>query len=328
MRSRSSHVEQEGLPKKKGMRPWVRRVLLGLGAVFGLLIIGFVSLVGFAWYRMQQIQTTLPLEGAPKAVPGPYSVTITPEAAFGAGGLRTFRPANLERFPQEDTLPVVVWANGGCALDVPAYAGFLSTIASHGFLVITTAAAPQRSGPARFAATADDLRGAIDWAERENLRDGSPLKGKVATGEVAVMGQSCGGFLAIALGADPRVRTIGVFNSGLQENPRSTHGRETLMKLHGPVLLINGHTRDLMMATSKATFDAIQSLPVFYGARHGAGHTATVFHPGGGEFANVASSWLLWQLKGDGHAATTFVGERCGLCTNTDWDTGSKHLSP
>jgi len=34
--------------------------------------------------------------------------------------------------------------------------------------------------------------------------------------KVAVMGQSCGGFLSIALGADPRVKTIGVFNSGVQ----------------------------------------------------------------------------------------------------------------
>ena len=310
------------------MRPWVRSVLPSSGAVFAVLVIGLLTpLVEFVAYLLQV--SSLPLEGAPKAVPGPYSVTQ--EAAFGAGGLRTFRPASLERFPEEDTLPVVVWGNGGCVVDNPGYAGFLSTIASHGFLVITTAATPQggpQSGPAHVQATTYDLRGAIDWAQRENLRDSSPLKGKVATGEVAVMGQSCGGFLAIALGADPRVRTIGVFNSGLNGNPRSKAGQETLGKLHGPVLLINGHTRDYMMPLSKATFDALQGVPVFYGARHGAGHTATAFHPGGGEFANVASSWLMWQLKGDGQAAAVFAGEHCGLCTNPDWDTGSKRLSP
>ena len=52
-----------------------------------------------------------------------------------------------------------------------------------------------------------------------------------------------------------------------------------------------------MMATSAATFDLINNVPAFYGARHNAGHTATVFHPGGGEFANVASNWLLWTLQ-------------------------------
>jgi len=48
------------------------------------------------------------------------------------------------------------------------------------------------------------------------------------------MGQSCGGFLAIVLGADLRVGTIGVFNAGAMEVPAA------LKSLHGPVLLING----------------------------------------------------------------------------------------
>jgi dienelactone hydrolase len=43
-------------------------------------------------------------------------------------------------------------------------------------------------------------------------------EGKIAVDKVAVMGQSCGGFLSIALGADPRVKTIGVFNSGNAES--------------------------------------------------------------------------------------------------------------
>ena len=81
--------------------------------------------------------------------------------------------------------------------------------------------------------------------------------------------------------------------------------------MHGPVLLINGHERDFMMATSKATFDAIDHVPAFYGARHNAGHTATVFHPGGGEYANVASNWLMWTFKKDKKAGAMFVGKNC-----------------
>ncbi len=136
------------------------------------------------------------------------------------------------------------------------------------------------------------------------------------------MGQSCGGFLSIALGADPRVKTIGVFNSGVQKAPalRCPAPADDLPKLHGPVLLINGSDPDFMMATSTATFDMINNVPVFYGARHNAGHTATVFHPGGGEFANVASNWLLWTFKGDKKAGKMFVGKKCGLCTNSNWD--------
>jgi dienelactone hydrolase len=264
----------------------------------------------------EMIASALPEAGAPKAQPGPYQVTSEP--AFGASGLRTFRPANLDRFPRRDTLPVVVWGNGGCAVDNPRYAGFLSTLASHGFLVITTAGAPQQGAPRRQA-TAADLKAAIDWAEQENMRAGSPLNGKIQTSRVAVMGQSCGGALAITLGADPRVATIGVFNSGVQAREP-----DPLAQLHGPVLLVNGGERDFLMGLSKATYEAIGKLPAFYGSRHGAGHTATMYHPGGGEFANVATNWVLWQFKGDAKARAMFVGAQCALCTNVNWDVQAK----
>jgi dienelactone hydrolase len=272
----------------------------------------------------EMIERALPVEGAPLAVPGPYA--ITSEAAFGSPGFIVFRPTNLDAFPKRDTLPVMVWGNGGCAIEGKQYSGFLTTIASHGFLVMTTTA---QEGARQQ--TADHLRAAIDWAEKENAREGSPLKGKVATDKVAVMGQSCGGFLSVALGADPRVKTIGVFNSGVQPpNPNAPASpfptTDALPKLHGPVLLINGHEPDFMMATSKATFDAINNLPAFYGARHNAGHTATVFHPGGGEFANVASNWLLWTFKNDKKAGAMFVGKNCGLCTNANWDVQAKGI--
>jgi dienelactone hydrolase len=262
------------------------------------------------------IATALPVEGAPLAVPGPYAVESGP--AFGSPGHVVYRPADLAPFPARDTLPVMVWGNGGCAINSARYAGFLTTIASHGFLVIATAAEP---GAAGGRATAANLRKGLEWAEAETARAGSPLNGKIAVDRVAIMGQSCGGFLSLELGTDPRVDTIGVFNSGLQ-------GTDTapLAALRGPVLLINGHERDFLMASSRATFDAIETQPAFYGARHGAGHTATVDHPGGGEFANVASNWLRWQLKGDRQAARMFVGKDCALCTNPNWDTASKRL--
>ena len=70
----------------------------------------------------------------------------------------------------------------------------------------------------------------------------------------------------------------------------------------------------------------IDNLPAFYGARHNAGHTATVFHPGAGEFANVASNWLRWTLKGDKKAGGMFVGSNCSLCANSNWDVRSKGI--
>ena len=297
-----------------------------VSAVTGLLALAGVCAAQPPGITLEMINRALPLEGAPLAVPGPY--TVTSEKAFGSPGLLVFRPTNLDAFPKKDTLPLMVWGNGGCAIETARYSGFLTTIASRGFLAMGTTA---QEGGARRQATADDLRAAVDWAEKENTRDGSPLKGKIAMDKVAVMGQSCGGFLSISLGADPRVKTIGVFNAGvLPANPGAPPSpfptSEGLKNLHGPVLLVNGHEPDFMMANSKATFEAIDNLPVFYGARHNAGHTATVFHPGGGEFANVASNWMKWQLKADKKAAAMFVGKNCSLCTNANWDVQSKGI--
>jgi dienelactone hydrolase len=292
-------------------------------AFAGLLCFGLANAA--APPNMEAVNTVLPEEGAPKAERGTYATVA--EIAFGTTALKVVRPEDLERFPKRDKLPVVIWANGGCAMETPRAAGFFETIASHGFLVVTTASerlAPGATPPpagARRSATKEDLLAAITWAEKENGRDGSHLQGKIQTGKVAVMGQSCGGRLAIEAGNDARVDTIGVFNSGIEPEQYPA-----LAQLRGPVLFINGGERDFMMGASKANFDAVEKLPTFYGSRHGAGHTATMYHPGGGEWANVAWSWAAWQLKGDSKAAKMFVGEKCGLCTNENWDVAAKRL--
>ncbi len=233
---------------------------------------------------------------------------------------------------------MMVWGNGGCGIDSKTFAGFLGTIVSHGVLVVSTV--PQE-GAARRQETADDMRAAIELGRKRKRQEASsPLNGKIAVDKVAVMGTSCGGFLSITLGADPRVKTIGVFNSGVQTPPAGQAdgkaGRggtstqptaDALPKIHGPVLLLNGGDVDFLMGASAATFEAINHVPAFYGARHNAGHSATYFHPGGGEFANVASNWLLWTFKADKDAGKMFVGKDCGLCTNSNWDVKSKGIN-
>jgi dienelactone hydrolase len=276
----------------------------------------------------------LPLEGAPLAHPGPYEVVREP--AFGSPGHIAFRPASLDRFPREDTLPVMVWANGGCASDSSPYAAFLTTIASHGFLVLATTPVNGArdpfptgdSGPTGYDRYTSPFRAALDWAESETARDSSPLKGKVATDRMAAMGLSCGGGLAVMVGADPRIDTVGVISSAawgsihLDGDPRNVH----IDQLHGPVLLINGGESDVAMVGSAEGFETINHVPVFYGARRHAGHMSTFGHPGGGEFANIASSWLKWILKGDPEAGAMFVGSQCELCTNPNWEMRSKAL--
>jgi len=294
---------------------------------------GIYASVGVVALVVSNARAQLPMEG-------PYEVIS--DSAFGSPDLVIFRPADLGAFPQRDTLPVMAWGNGSCAKNSDRYMGFLTTIASHGFLVLATALVEGerlpppaiilgRDGVARVQVPPATLSAALDWAETEAVRDGSPLQGKIATDRMAVMGQSCGGWLAIALGADPRVDTIGVFNAGVPAAwPDARQSPLPIMKaladLHGPALFVNGGETDPAMAESAANFEAIDRVPAFYGARRGAGHRGTISHPGGGEFANVASKWLQWTLKGDQKAAAMFVGEVCGLCTDPNWEVRSKRL--
>src|SRR3974377_1538364 len=107
-----------------------------VAAAAGLLTISRVCLAQPAGITREMIERALPLEGAPLAEPGPYQVTS--EGAFGSPGHLVFRPTTMDVFPKKDTLPVMVWGNGGCAIDSKRYSGFLTTIASTGFLVLGT----------------------------------------------------------------------------------------------------------------------------------------------------------------------------------------------
>ncbi|MEJ0098807.1 MAG: hypothetical protein WDO12_03315 [Pseudomonadota bacterium] len=275
----------------------------------------------------------LPVEEAQLAHPGPYKVVQ--ETTFGLPGHIVFRPVDLDRFPRKDTLPVMVWANGGCASDSSPYFAFLTTVASHGFLVLATTQVGDVSDPywpGPGAATYDRItlpvRAALDWTESENARDASPLKGKIAIARMAAMGVSCGGGIAIMAGSDRRIGTVGAFSDPswgsvhLNGDPKDVH----LSRLHGPVLILNGGESDGALAGSTGSFEAINHVPVFYGSRHNAGHMGTLVLPGGGEFANVVSSWLEWTLKDDTKAGAMFLGSQCELCVNPNWDTRSKRL--
>jgi hypothetical protein len=91
-----------------------------------LLLLGSIGNAKPQGITMDMINTTLPLEGSPPAEPGPYKVTS--EITFGSPSHILFRPADLRAFPAKDILPVLVWGNGGCAIDSNRYGGFLTRI--------------------------------------------------------------------------------------------------------------------------------------------------------------------------------------------------------
>jgi hypothetical protein len=281
-------------------------------------------------FDLKQLSIGLPEAGAPVAVVGPYAVNA--EAISGAPRLEVYRPRELAKFPASDTLPIVVWGNGACLADGSNFAGYLSTIASYGFLVVGSAPVP---GDPQARISSADLIKALDWAQAEASRKGSPLAGKIRTDAVAVMGMSCGGNLALEAARDPRVRTLGMWNSGVWISGEMRTGDGTLLVattkkdlayIHGPTLYINGDKIDPAMANAADDVARLDKVPVFFGSRHGSGHSGTYSHVNGGEFANIAVAWLRWQLKGDKGAGKVFTGADCSLCRDPNWTVQRKGL--
>ena len=276
---------------------------------------------------------------------GPFKAII--EQDPGLPDHTIYRPGDLGALGSRK-LPIIAWGNGGCADNGTAFRWFLSEIASYGFLVIANG--PIGRDPIEFrlrgtlpripltklpppATHTQELLDAIDWAVAQNLRPGSPFHDRLATHEIAVMGQSCGGVQTIEADADPRIKTAVIWNSGLFPEPTKMAGGKTLTKkdlaaLHGTVAYVSGDSEDIAFVNANDDYRRLSqtALPVFRGYERGVTHGGTYSQSNGGEFGGVAVAWLLWQLQHDEKAGRMFTGAHCGLCVNPRWVTAKNHI--
>ena len=297
---------------------------------------------------------------------GKYGAVM--EADPGLPTHTVYRPADLAKLGAEK-LPIVAWGNGACINVGNRFRYFLSEIASHGFVAIATGPigpqeaegratsaslrgkpAPGSPGALALAAgqqpvldggkksipsdtTAAQLIDAIDWAIRENGRKGSQYYGRLNTSKIAVMGQSCGGVQAIDAAHDPRVSTLGVWNSGAwpvkgrgwDNAAARAADKDDVKTIKVPAIYITGEPAEVAYKNADTDFDLLQ-VPAFRAWRENTGHGGTYREPNGGEFGEVGANWLKWQLKGDRDAARMFTGADCGLCKRPNWHVKSKGL--
>ncbi len=242
-----------------------------------------------------------------------------------------FRPTDLGPFGGKNKLPVIAWGNGACANSPWEHINFLSEVASHGFLVIAIGPMPLEGEKGMGRSTSSQLLDAIDWAIAQNNDRLSPYFNKIDISKIAVSGMSCGGLQALETAPDPRVTTAIICNSGIL--PEAGGGmagmpglsKDHLAKLHTPVLYLLGGEKDIAYANGMDDFKRINHLPVFV-ANMDVGHGGTYAKPHGGEFAEVATSWFLWQLKGDKKAGKQFSGKAPGLSKDPTWKVEKKNL--
>jgi dienelactone hydrolase len=168
------------------------------------------------------------------------------------------------------------------------------------------------------------LIAAIDWIAKEGADRASRFYQKVETGRVAAMGMSCGGLMSYGASADPRVATVGIWNSGLiQPDEKIFAG------LHSPVIIVTGSEKDIAYANGKRDFETMPArIPVFYGVYPSVGHGGTYNEDNGGAFGVAAVAWLKWHLMGDTgpKGKGYFVGAGCSICADAKWQTASRAL--
>jgi dienelactone hydrolase len=243
-----------------------------------------------------------------------------------------FLPADLSEFGKTHKLPVIVWGNGGCFNSPWEHVNFLSEVASHGFLVVAIGSMPADSGEKiRDPSKSSLLLEAIDWADAQSKDENSRYFGKLNLEKIAVSGMSCGGLQTLEVADDPRIKTIGVFNSGIFSDssqgmpvlPKIT--KEQLKKIHTPTLYVLGGPSDIAYKNGMDDFRQINHVPIFVGNLD-VGHGGTYAQPHGGEFARVATAWYQWQLKGDEQAGKLFTGEEPELGQSEGWVVEKKNL--
>jgi hypothetical protein len=257
-----------------------------------------------------------------------------------------YRPEDLSKV--KGKLPIIAWGNGGCANNGLSHRNFLVEIASHGYLAIAigppvapAAGAPGQGnaapGPGRQAAPgpatkSSQLIDAVNWALAENNRKGSPYKGKLDASKIAVMGMSCGGIQSYAVATDPRVKLVGIFNSGILPAPSGPGApamedvrKDQLDKLHAPIFYVTGDKSDIAHENGTIS-SALPGCRRSIRIKDGVGHGGTYSQPNGGDFARVAVAMLQWQLKADKESSRMFLGANCGLCQDPQWHLATKGI--
>ncbi|BBD99911.1 hypothetical protein SAMIE_1034120 [Sphingobium amiense] len=263
---------------------------------------------------------------APPAVErgsGPYPAIF--EALGDLPDHVVYRPRDLAGL-HGAKMGIYVFGNGGCSADGTSSRNHLLEIASHGYLVIAPGHIPAGEeggreapgGPLAAQTRTEALSAAIDWAQREAERRGSPFFHRVDPAAIAVSGWSCGGLQALSVAQQPRVRTAIIMNSGFFNdggNPIAgvVSDKKLLGGLHGPTLYVLGGKEDIAWANGTDDYARIGHIPSAL-VNIPVGHGGTYMQPHGGLGAEVVTAWLDWQLKGDRRAAARFVGPDCGYC--------------
>jgi hypothetical protein len=239
----------------------------------------------------------------------------TYEVVSGLANHTIWSPTNLASVTKP--LPIVVFGNGACSGESTFFGSMLAPLAASGVVVFSNGT------PGGSASTnANMLIQSINFAEKENVRQGSKFFGKLDTKAISAQGQSCGGLQALEAAADPRVGSVIPWNSGFLT------GRATGMpKLHQPVAWLNGGSSDIAYSAANTDYAQVPAkIPSVLGSYKNVGHMGLWTDAAlAKQTAVVAKNFINAVHYGDATAKAQFVGPNCGLCNGTGWVMKSKN---
>ena len=206
--------------------------------------------------------------------------------------------------------PIVTWGNGGLTTPVD-YDYLLPHLATHGFVVIAS------NNPLVGAA---DMRSGVDWVITQNESAESPLYQALDVENVSAMGYSNGGLATLGMSDDPRLVTIVIISGG---NTTASARTTNIPKIHTPAAYLC--TADAASRGNCAADFAALDVPAVFGVLNGSTHTSVTELLGLGNrgimerLSGAVLAWLRWRQMADVTQEALFLGDACGLCTDSNW---------
>jgi hypothetical protein len=213
-----------------------------------------------------------------------------------------FRPACMKK---GEKYPVITWANGTCGL-IHGYSALLSTVASHGFVIIASNSTWTNTAPTDTV----QLK-ALDYAKALNEDSKSPLYQRLDLEHIGAEGHSQGAAATKVADIDPRIDAVIFWNSQVSNNkPHLNVSAERDTTARTPADMM----ASAQGATKPGAWIYFHKIPETGG--NATGHLTLMEQPE--RVVDMAIAWWKWQLKGDEEAKKMFVGDSCGLCTKKD----------
>ena len=283
---------------------------------------------------------------------GPYKAEVVED--LSCPKFTTYRPQNLKDVvTRTGKLPVIVYANGGCANNNVEMRFLLTEVCSYGYVAIAIGPYDEDDVNAKWKDVLEysypEGKEVVMLANGERILQKSPEEIKAHQEQmrkqiekmmkeqaearnhcldldhVAAMGQSCGGAQVLGVAHDPRIKTCVMLNTGIADMEMQGVTLEALNSLHQPMFYLIGGPADVAFPNAQKDFDRIKDLPVVM-MNTKDGHSGTYYEKNGGSYAVAVLKWLDWQFKGEVGKAAFFLDDDYLKYQYPDWKVVRKNF--